>query len=341
MLNLPKRDEWSATATLPVARRARHARQSWYVARKPRVPRGWLVYSEGFVLRVLQGKYGRPEAVRKTPGWRLVANMLLVLMGAAQLLVMLLAVLPVLTLLVEFVAINFGRGSVGFFLRACYWKTKLGYLGQDTLIDRGVHFWGPRAVRIGSCCHLDSEARIAAGEAGQSQQGEIVIGDYTHIGPRCNIAGRGGVSVGDFVSIQALVHIYSATTSMIHPAAPGQLMSLSHMAPHQLQYITEARVRIDNYVSIGFAALVLPGSWIGQGAVVHPYSLVSGKYEAYANISGPGRARQNGWRYPPKLDPRRPMPVAPTGNGSPGGAEPAAHAPGPAGPEVELKRESP
>ena len=32
---------------------------SWYVAPKPPVPKGWLVFSEEFVLRVLQGSYSR------------------------------------------------------------------------------------------------------------------------------------------------------------------------------------------------------------------------------------------------------------------------------------------
>src|SRR5262245_56412585 len=121
---------------------AERARTSWYVAPKPPIPRGWLVYSEGFILRVLQGKYGRPQDVQRTAGWVLVANSMRALMGIAQAVLMFLALIPIVDLAVEFVATNFGRGSLGFFLRACYWKVKLGSLGQDTLIDRGVQFWG-------------------------------------------------------------------------------------------------------------------------------------------------------------------------------------------------------
>lgn len=297
---------------MPIAQERRSAadeadlvRVDWYIAPKPPAPMGWLVFSEDFVLRVIQGKYGRPEAVLRTAGWRTIAIALRTLMGVGQALMMLLAYIPIIDLLVEFVAVNFSRGSAGFFLRACFWKAKLAGLGQDTLIDRGVNIWGPGAVRIGAGCHIDKDVRLAAGEAGQGQHGYIHIGDYTHIGPRCNIAGRGGVDIGDFVSMQALVHVYSATNAIAHPEFAGQLISLAHVAPPELQHIVEAPVVVGDYASIGFASLLLPGAWIGLGAIVHPYSQVATRFEAFANIAGPGRARQNGWRRPLRQDPRR------------------------------------
>lgn len=279
-------------------------RRSWHVAPKPPPPRGWLVYSETFVLRVLQGRYGRPDEVRTSAGWRAAARVLRAAMAAAQVLLMLWARTPLLSALLEVTATHWGRGSLGFFLRACYWKARLGRLGQDTLIDRGVSIWGAASTFIGSCCHIDSDVRLAAGEAGQGQRGRIEIGDYTHVGPRCNVAGRGGVTIGDFVSIQGLVHVYSATTTLIDPRAPGRLPSLSHMAPPDFQHVLEAPVVVGDYASIGFASLLLPGCSLGRGVIVHPYSQVSGAFEDYANVVGPGRARQNGWRVPLRVGPR-------------------------------------
>ena len=112
------------------------------------------------------------------------------------------------------------------------------------------------------------------------------------------------MTIGDFVSVQGLVHIYSATTTALHPRHPGQLLSLSHMPPPDMQNIAEGPVTIDDYASVGFASLILPKTTIGLGAIVHPYSQVSGRFEPFANIVGPGRARQNGWRRAPRRDPR-------------------------------------
>lgn len=279
-------------------------RAGWYIAEKPAPPRGWLVYSEHFVLRVLQGKYARPDEVVVTPGWRFAAGVVRGLMAVAQAVCMGLALTPILNWGMAGLAHGFKRGSVGFFLRACYWKAKLKRLGQDTLIDRGVDIWGPGQVEIGSCVHLDTDARLVAGEAAQGQQAELRIGDYAHIGPRTNIAARGGVRIGDFVSVQALVHIYSATTTVISPKHPGQLLSMSHMPPPELQHIIAGPVEIADYASLGFASLILPNTSIGLGAIVHPYSQVAGRFEAFANVVGPGRARQHGWRRAPRRDGR-------------------------------------
>lgn len=307
----PRMTESPATKT--PGEEARRVAAGWQVPEKPHVPRGWLVYSESFVLRILQGRYGAPGDVVHSPGWRLAAGLVRGAMGAAQALLMLLSSLPLVGSAMEFWATNFGRGSIGFFLRACYWKTRLRRLGQDTLIDRGVTFWGPGAIEVGSACHIDSDARLAGGEAGQGQHGRIVIGDFTHIGPRTNIAGRGGVRIGDCVSIQGLVHIYSATTALLDPKRPSQLLSLSHMPPPELQHIVEGPVEIDDYAAVAFACLILPGAKIGRGAIVHPYCQVSGTFEPFANVVGPGRARQNGWRRCPRpVDPaaERPSPLA-------------------------------
>ncbi|MCK4660842.1 MAG: hypothetical protein KAV82_15085 [Phycisphaerae bacterium] len=281
-------------------------RRSWYIAPKPPAPRGWLVFSEEMVLRVLQGRYLQHLPAEKTIPWRGVALLLRIVMAAAQFVLMFVSVAPFVSALVEMIAVHFRRGAAGFFLRSCYWKTKLRSLGQDTLIERGIEIWGARNITIGSCCHLDTQVRLAAGESRYGQGGRLDIGDYCHIGPRCHIAGRGGVKIGDFVSIEAGVHIYSATNTLIHPDHPGQLISFSHTAPYDLQKTIEAPVSIHDYAMVGFDSIIMPGASIGTGAIVHPHTQAIGKYPNFANITGPGRSRQNGWRRPPRLDPRRP-----------------------------------
>jgi acetyltransferase-like isoleucine patch superfamily enzyme len=276
----------------------------WYVAPKPPPPTGWLVFSEEYLLRALQGTFSTDKPIdRSTPAvfkLRLVQSVI----GTIQAIVMLLAMIPILAQFVEGVIVNLPRGTLGFLARAAFWKTRLAALGQDTLIERGVTIWGAANITVGSRVHLDTDVRLAAGEGRHGQAGKIVIGDYTHLGPRVHVAGRGGVEIGDFVSLEAGVHIYSATNVMMKPDVLGQLISISHVAPLDRQHTQEGPIQIGDYVTIGFQTIVFPKVTLGQGAIVHPYSQVTRSFPAYANVAGPGRAKQNGWRRALRRDPR-------------------------------------
>ncbi|MGE3180334.1 MAG: hypothetical protein AB7N71_01790 [Phycisphaerae bacterium] len=288
----------------PVEEAAEIAAQ-WYIAPKPPGRRGWLVFSEEAILRVLQKKRESTEPVSRSAGWRIAAGLILAIVAIFQALIMLLAILPIVGGAMEPLVTFWRRGQLGFFVRAAYWKAKLAHLGQDTLIDRGVEIWGAGNMEIGSACHIDTYVRLAAGESGMGQHGKLVIGDYTHIGPRCHIAARGGVTIGDLVSLQAGVHVYSASNALVSLKEPGKLLSFSHMPPADLQATDEGPVTIEDYASIGYASILLPRVTIGRGAVVQPQCQVSRSFPAFANIVGPGKAKQNGWRRPLRLDPRR------------------------------------
>lgn len=284
---------------------ARRVAEMWYIPPVPPGPHGWLVFNHDYVLRALRGEVARAQSPPEGVGLRALVQAILALMGIAQALIMLLSYIPVISVLMEVLATYFPRGAAGSFLRACYWKTRLRRLGQNTLIERGVEIWGAGNIEIGSCCHLDTYTRLAGGEAGYGQKGRIVVGDYTHVGPRCHLVGRGGLMIGRLAVLEAGVHVYSATSTILHPRHPGQLISLSHMAPVECQSIIEAPVIVDEYAVVGFCSILLPGANLGQGTIVHPFSLVTRSFPPFANVVGPGRARQSGWRRPPRLDPRR------------------------------------
>ncbi|HUN81835.1 MAG TPA: hypothetical protein VMV81_10035, partial [Phycisphaerae bacterium] len=241
----------------------------WYIPPTPDLPRGWLVYSFDFILATLQGYFTEPQKISHAGGWRFLGRLVQGLMAIAQAILMLLAWLPITSTLFEIVARTFTRSAVGFFLRACYWKASLRYLGQDTIIDQNVEIWGPANVSIGSRCHIDTNVRLAAGERRHRQHGFIRIGNFVHLGPGVHIAGRGGVFVRDFVGIMANAHLYSATGVIERPADHGQLISMSHMAPFDQQHVVEAPIVIEDFAFLGMATRVMPGVRVGRGAVVH------------------------------------------------------------------------
>ncbi len=278
----------------------------WFVAPPPPVPCGWLVYSTDFVLATLQGCGAQKDKIRRTAGWMIIARLVQGVMAVLQALIMLLAVFPVVSWFLETFVRVFTRNPVGFFLRACFWKARLKSLGQDTIIDQGVEIWGAGNVEIGSCCHINTNVRMAAGEQKHGQHGLIRVGNFVHIGPGAHIAGRGGVEIGDFVGIMAYAHLYSATGAIEHPADPGQLVSMSHTAPNDRQHIVEAPIVIEPYAVVGMMARIMPGVRVGQGAVVHGGTEVTRSVLPFANFAGSARGRLIGWRRPRRRSPNLP-----------------------------------
>lgn len=276
----------------------------WYSPPRLEVPRGWLVYSLDFVLAAIQGCAADPLRVRRTRGWIFLGSLVCMGMAVVQAILMLLAWIPIISSLYETLARVFTRNTAGFFLRACYWKAKLRYLGQDTIIDQYVDIWGPRSISIGSRCHIDTNVRLAAGEQRHGQHGFIKIGSYVHLGPGVHIAGRGGVVVRDLVGISADAHIYSATNSIENPSDPGMLISMSHIAPHDQQHVVEGPVHIGEYAFVGMMARILPGVRVGRGAVVHANAHVTRSIPPFANYGGVASGRLIGWRRPRRLSSR-------------------------------------
>lgn len=248
-----------------------------------------------------------PHQVRRTPGWIVTGRIVQAALAVCQAIICLLASIPVLSMFVEFAARNFSGNTIGYFLRSCYWKTRLAYLGQNTMIDQYVDIRGPDHVRIGSHCHIDAFARLKAGDRRYGQHGSIQIGDYVHVGPGAVLAGRGGLVIEDFVSLSADVRIYSASNTIEDPDDPGRLISMSHVAPPGLQHTIEAPVIIEAYAFIGMMTCILPGVRVGRGAIIHPNCEITHDVPPFANVGGLPRGRQIGWRRPrrrsPLLDP--------------------------------------
>lgn len=302
--------------------------KSWYVPPSPPQKTGWLVYSLDFVLAAMQGSITDPQNVRRTPFWLVVGSVVRGVMAVAQVLIMILAKIPVISWFLETLARTFTRNAAGFFLRSCYWKSRLNRLGTDTLIDQGVEIWGPKNVSIGANCHIDTNVRMAAGERIHGQRGSISIGNYVHLGPGVHIAGRGGVEIRDYVGIMANAHLYSATGVVERPADPGQLVSMSHTAPRDQQHIVEAPILIDHYAFIGMMSRVMPGVRVGFAAVVHANCELTRDVPAFGNMGAVPRGRQIGWRKPRRLSPmlgaqeQRAAPAPPSAgpDGEPGAA---------------------
>ena len=275
-------------------------RQMWYIPPKPQYNVSWILYTKEFVLESIQKCYGHPEKVKRNFAWYFVSRCLWAGMVLTQLVITPFCYIPVINWGIYMLIRAYPRNAVGFFLRGCYWKTKLKHLGVDTLLDQGVEINGPEFVEIGNHCHIDRNVLLSVG----SEKGSIIIGDHVFIGPHCHIAGRGGVEIRSFAALAARVHIYSVTNLPYHPERMGELISMSHAIPASKQSTIENQVIIGEYAVIGFSSLVLPGVSLGTGAIAHAFAEVVTSFPDFSIVRGCGRAKQQGWRRPGKFNHR-------------------------------------
>jgi acetyltransferase-like isoleucine patch superfamily enzyme len=98
----------------------------------------------------------------------------------------------------------------------------------------------------------------------------IVIDKYSHINRKCLLDGRGGLFIGESVSISFEV----------------KLMTGSHKINSESFLGDFKPINIDDYVWIGVGAIVLPGCKIGKGAVVAAGSVVTKNVEPYSIVAG-------------------------------------------------------
>ena len=98
----------------------------------------------------------------------------------------------------------------------------------------------------------------------------IVIGHDTTINKYVNLDGRGGLIIGNCVSVSPYVKILSA----------------SHQVnSSNFQYIIKP-VLIEDYVWIGTDALILPGVVLGKGSVVAAGSVVTKSVDPFTIVGG-------------------------------------------------------
>ena len=98
----------------------------------------------------------------------------------------------------------------------------------------------------------------------------IKIGKFTHINHGCLLDGRGGISIGDDVSISFNTSIFTGSHKIDDSRFPGKFYP----------------VRIENHVYIGANATILQNVTIGEGAVVAAGSVVTKNVEPYTVVAG-------------------------------------------------------
>lgn len=171
--------------------------------------------------------------------------------------------------------IRYIPGGFGYQLRYWYYKLMLKQLGKNVLIDVGVFLYGTKNISIGEYTWIDSGVRIEA------TLGEITIGKRVHIAPYAIVAAREPVIIEDYAAVGAGAKIYANSERPFG----GKRMS-GPMIPEEYKAFYTKKIVLEKDSCVGTGAVLLPGAYICEGAVVGANTVVKKKVEPYDIVAG-------------------------------------------------------
>ena len=161
---------------------------------------------------------------------------------------------------------QYNRGVVGFFLRGCYWKSKLGFVGKNCFFDTGVTiFPNNKNVYIDDNCFLESDCCIVCAK------GKIRIEKNCHIGYDAYVNGKPNFKMGRYSCIDTGCRVFGSTN--LYEDKNGKVLSYSTTAPVEMQEISEIGVKIGRCAFLGPNSVLVCAN-IGDNSIVGANSFV-------------------------------------------------------------------
>lgn len=153
---------------------------------------------------------------------------------------------------------------------------ELGFssVGDNVQISDRASFYGTNRIHIGNNVRIDDYCVISAGVGG------INIGNHVHIAVGASLIGAGKITLCDFVGISSRASIYSSNddysgAAMTGPTVPSRFTNVQH-----------ADIYMGKHVIVGSGSVVLPGSYLEEGAAIGALSLVYKRCEAFGIYVG-------------------------------------------------------
>ncbi|MGI9351895.1 MAG: acyltransferase [Rhizobiaceae bacterium] len=145
--------------------------------------------------------------------------------------------------------------------------------GNNVLIDTSVRIIGMENLEIGSNVRIDAGTIIVA-------SGPIVVGSRVHIGANSYLEGRGGIRIENFANISSYVSVHSVSDD-----ASG--LSLTNpMTPDRYKTLDIAEVVVRRHALVFTKSTLLPGTIVGEGAVIGAHSMAKGEIPAWGIYVG-------------------------------------------------------
>lgn len=147
-------------------------------------------------------------------------------------------------------------------------------VGLNVKISKNCTIVGLENISIGSNVRIDSNCVITA------THGQIVLGNYIHIGAQCAILADAGFIMDDFSGLSHGVKVFTGCDDF-----SGEFL-FNPMVPEKLTNVKRAPVALNQYALIGAGSVILPGVVISEGVAVGALSLVSKSLKSWAIYSG-------------------------------------------------------
>jgi galactoside O-acetyltransferase len=150
-----------------------------------------------------------------------------------------------------------------------YWKIRLGRIGKNSRIKRGVKIIGnAQRIKIGCNFKIWHRCFIGIGD------GNISFGNNGHLGVDVYInASKGNISIGNNVAIAPKTQIYSYSDTYEYGKLIGEVNKVADV------------IIMDN-ILIGSGSIILPGVTIHEGAIVGAGAVVTKNVAPFTIVGG-------------------------------------------------------
>lgn len=221
-----------------------------------------MIFTEKYIKKVIKNKY--------------LARILFFLQYPCFVILAIPCYLPLVNQIIETIARCWSVGTIGFFLRAVYYKTKLT-MGKDVFIDCGVTINNPKDVWIGNEVYIDENVTI------RTTGGFLFLHDCVRIAANTYIQAGGGITFYEESATSSRCNIYSQTH---YYEKEGKVVGQCSMLPDEKQNIIKSHIIIGIGALLGVGVSLLPGAIIGEYTTIGAHAMVNSEIEPYSIAVG-------------------------------------------------------
>lgn len=166
-------------------------------------------------------------------------------------------------------------GPIGFKVRGWYYKPLLKHMGKNVLIDVGVMLNGTKNISIGDYCWIGPYCMIDA------NLGEVTFGNRNELRAFVVIGARDPLICEDYVGLASAAKVYTGSQ---HPMDGKRICGSMIPEEHKGFRHQPMTLRKDSFVGVN--SVLLPGTELGEGAVVGANTIVSRPIEPWDIVVG-------------------------------------------------------
>lgn len=173
---------------------------------------------------------------------------------------------------------------LGMYVRALYYRGKMGGMEPNVFIDQNVFFAYPKSVFLSEFSYIDKNVIIMSKTA--------KVGRRVHIAPRVFVSGGGDFEIEDYACIATNSNIITSTEVLKDGArCSGPMVSAAQ------RNVYRGRVHIKRDAFIGANVTIFPGVTVAEGSVAGAGVTLSKNTEPWG-IYADFRPKKNAERQP-------------------------------------------